>query len=213
MPISWSIDSIIMKNSPFNSLKISTNINYNIKGSTEMFHVEFKDLSLIYDRGGNSLKTSKYSKPALRQFFSEPTLESIGSGFNIIAWMLFIIEIGLSPFKSSGSFWPYINMLQILSYLPAIDCDIPSNLRTVLTEYLGTTKSSLPFEYLPSWVPNPINLLELFHTPPINENFFDVGHISSSFIYNFSSQIWTLFSMILLYLLFILASRIAPKIK
>lgn len=213
MPLSWSIVTNFSRNEPFNELLIVTKQEYYIKGRTERFYVTFRDQSLIYDRGKNPLSIRFLSKPALRQFYAEPLLETLGTGFNVAAWTIFAIEMSLNLFKSSQSFWLFINMLQLLTYLPVLSCALPENLRAFLIQYSGTGQSSIPFDSLPAWIPNPLIYLEWFKTRPVNANFSEAGYASTSFIYNFSNQLGTWITVFLLYAGISVAARMFPRLK
>eukprot|EP00826_Nyctotherus_ovalis_P031271 TRINITY_DN2496_c0_g1_i8.p1 TRINITY_DN2496_c0_g1~~TRINITY_DN2496_c0_g1_i8.p1 ORF type:complete len:185 (-),score=20.55 TRINITY_DN2496_c0_g1_i8:636-1190(-) len=178
-----------------------------------MFHVTFMNQSLIHDGRKNGLKTRTLSKGALRQVHFGDALGTAGTGFAFASWLIFIIEMCLNPFKSSQSFWIFINMMQMISYLPVLNCTLSENLRAFLTQYFGTSKASIPFDSLPNWVPNPLTLLELFKIDPINKNFEETGYTSISFVYNFSSQILTWITVLLLYAGVTLGSKLLPKIK
>lgn len=208
----WNLTNSFSSQKAFNSLTIDTEINYNIKGVGEMFYVTFKLPTAIYDIGSNTLLTEKVSGPALRKLYISQSVGSMGSGLSMASWIIFIIEMGLNPFKSSKSFWVFVNMVQMISYLPLLDCEIPSNLRVILTEYLGMSKASFPFDSLPSWVPNPLTYLEWFKTSPLNERFAASGYNSLSFIYNFSNTIGTWFTIILTYLAFTICASMIPKL-
>ncbi len=102
-------------------------------------------------------------------------------------------------------------MLQILSYIPAIGCQIPSNLQVFLTEYLAVAKMTVPLKALPGFIPNPLGWLGDFLTVPVNLRFSICGYESVSFIYNFADQLLTWVLLAVGYIALCLLTSILPK--
>ena len=94
----------------------------------------------------------------------------------------------------------------MIAYLPLINCTMPENFKFFIIEFFGISKASIPFEYLPDWIPNPLSFLDSFKTKPIHPIFTQSGYVSVNFIYNFSSQLWTMVTVLFLYLLLCLGS-------
>jgi hypothetical protein len=99
----------------------------------------------------------------------------------------------------------FLGMIQMLSYIPLLHCKIPENFK-----YFGVSKVSIPFESLPDWVPNPISFGNNFIIDPNNPEATAFGYISSCFLYNFRDQLFTWFTVILMYLAFCILTKI-PK--
>jgi hypothetical protein len=76
-------------------------------------------------------------------------------------------------------------MLQILSYLPGLNCYIPFNLEVFLT----IKDVAIPFNMLPDFPFSPLELTEYFMTDPLTEKLSTIGYESISFIFNFSDEI------------------------
>ncbi len=89
------------------------------------------------------------------------------------------------------SFWAFVNMLQILSYLPVIDCFVPSNLEIFLTKYLAISKTVFQFQIVPSSFPNPLSWMGFFLTSPLNIRLELMGYNSVNFLYNFADELFT----------------------
>lgn len=111
------------------------------------------------------------------------------------------MTIAVNPFKSKPSFWIFINMMQILSYIPVIDCNVPSKLEYFLTVHFGLSKCSIPFDLLPSWMYNPMDFIAKFKTKSLSSRFESAGYVSVSFIYNFINQLITWIALTLIYFL------------
>ena len=137
------------------------------KGST-LIRVDFLERPKIQDTGNNilSTETTKISITIKKELSS--TIVTLGKVFTIGSYLAFIMAIAMSPFKSSKSFWIFMNMAQLLSYIPILACDLPSNLRYFIIEYFGVSKASIPFDGLPEWIPNPFKYFLNFKTDPLN---------------------------------------------
>eukprot|EP00826_Nyctotherus_ovalis_P034322 TRINITY_DN2838_c0_g1_i1.p1 TRINITY_DN2838_c0_g1~~TRINITY_DN2838_c0_g1_i1.p1 ORF type:complete len:211 (-),score=49.39 TRINITY_DN2838_c0_g1_i1:204-836(-) len=189
------------------SVVLQTEITSSLKGNEDIY-VDFKDRSLIGDVNGVSLRTEQLKGKALRQLYIPENVDSAGNLLVASTIITFILTVGLNPFKSSHSFWVFVNMMQFVSFLPAIDCVIPGNLELFITKYFGVSKVSIPFEYLPDWVPNPANFMKQLETQPLNEKFQKLGYTSVSFIHNFSGQFFTILAVALAYLGIALGSKL-----
>ena len=111
----------------------------------------------------------------MKKHFITNAIGVAGIGLSSILYATFGLIVGLNPFKSNPSFWILSDMMQMLSYLPLINCRIPENLEVFLTEYFGISKLSIPFDLLPDWVPNPTNFLKNFRTDAYNNYFSNSG--------------------------------------
>ena len=138
----------------FRELKLITKIDFAIRGTDEQFHIEIND-GAFFDSRNDYLSKSNFKLPAKRQLKISTTLGTFGLGFIASTYMTFIMAIGVNPFKSKPEFWIFISTVQILSYIPVLSCVLPINLKYFLVNYFGVSKSSIPFDSFPSWMPNP----------------------------------------------------------
>ncbi len=196
-PITWSFADHYNAYEPLTALSIKTAIPCTIKGKAETFRVTFKSPHLVQDMAGNSLSTPVLTVNAIRQVYISDTekavIDGAGTAFSITSFLTLILFLLLSMLQSVavGAFWAFINMLQLLSYLPIIDGKIPTNLELFLTQYLSVSKVAFPFSMFPNWVPSPNWYTDWFVTNPVNERFQTCGYQTRSFAYNFSDQIGT----------------------
>lgn len=211
MEIEWRISSKLTCNRPLEGMIIETNMKFTIRGIDEMFHIEFAS-GIFLDIGDNDLKQKKFTTAARRQLYISSSLQTVGIGFLASTYISFIMTIGVNPFKSKPSFWIFVSMIQMLSYIPVLDCNIPLNLDYFLTTYFGISKTSIPFDSLPSWVPNPKDLMAKFKTEPLNSKFENTGYTSISFIYNFGDQLGTWAILVLAYVLIGVIGRAIPRL-
>lgn len=178
-----------------------------------MFYITFRNRSLLSDCYGNALETEALNGLALRRLYISSGTKALGTSLELASWLVFVIEIGFNPFKSSEFLWVFVNMLQVISFLPVINCNLPENLRTFLTQYMRISKASPPFDSLPNWIPNPLFIVKKFKTPPVSSEFAEAGYKSLSIIYNFSNQLVSFLSLVLIYIVLTIASKIFPKFK
>ena len=206
--IQWNFTKSFKSHIRFTELTLNTIMPFSIQGNNEAFTIKITNNSIIQDFTGNLLINTKFQVPAVRYLILTEGVQIVGNLFVIIGYLGLIITMGLSSFKSSTEFWAFLSTLQILSYLPLIDCTIPSNMKSFFTDYFGVSKSSIPFDSLPGWIPNPLNLLALFEGGPYNERFNELGYNSLSVIYNFSNQIGTWLTAFLTFLAASLVSKL-----
>jgi len=158
--IQWDFTKSFKSRTKFTELTLNTTIPFSIQGNNEVFTVTITNNSIIQDFAENLLLNTKFQIPAIRYLILTETVQTVGNLFVIIGYLGLIMTIGLSSFKSSTEFWAFLSTLQILSYLPLIDCIIPLNMKSFFADYFGVSKSSIPFDSLPEWI-NPLNLLGL----------------------------------------------------
>eukprot|EP00826_Nyctotherus_ovalis_P058721 TRINITY_DN8097_c0_g2_i2.p1 TRINITY_DN8097_c0_g2~~TRINITY_DN8097_c0_g2_i2.p1 ORF type:complete len:245 (+),score=46.49 TRINITY_DN8097_c0_g2_i2:206-940(+) len=187
-----------------------TKIDFSIRGIDERFHITI-DKGLFLDVGNNDLRRRVFEVPAMRHLILSTAVEGAGIAFSGLAYATFIVTVGINPFKSKPSFWIFMSMIQMLSFVPVLDCQVPGTLEFILTSSFGVSKSSVPFEALPSWVPNPKTFIAKFETEPLNSRFDNAGYTSISFIYNFSDQLGTWIILVLLYFVIGFAGKTLPK--
>ena len=163
----------------------------------------------------NNVLRVKTKKWTYSSGLEQTVLDNAGSAFSAVSYLTLAFALAMCLFQSAavGAFWSFVNMLQILSYLPIIDCDLPSNFEIFITEYLTVSQVVFPFQMLPQFVPNPLSFLTDFLTAALNDRYSLCGYESVSFIYNFGSQLLTWILLFLLYLVLLILVRIIPKSK
>lgn len=217
LEVFWKFDTEVFDS--FIQLSIITDIQFNVKGSKERFYVTFLNRSFIQDFSANTLISETIEVAALKTSYMSDREEAIvgiiGVGLQSTSLLTLMLAIGINMFQSfaMGSFWLFVDTVQILSYLPLIDCLIPTNLEMVLNDYLTIGDLTIPFDILPSWVPNPKDLLVLFETLPFNERFGLAGFDSLSFVYNFAEDLFTWIILIFFYLLLKATAKLFPSFK
>ena len=157
------------------------------------------------------MKVNSYVASAKRHINATESIDSAGNIFNAASYIALGMGVGLSPFKSNPSFWIFINTVLMISFIPTMNCVIPEEFEVFLVKYFGVAKVSIPFEYLPSWIPNPLLLLDKFKTKPFNQKFQEAGYDSLSMIYNCASQLITWIIVLFTYLSFVIFSKILPQ--
>ena len=188
-------------------LLITPELNHNLKGRVEIFFVTFLDQRLIKDNYQNSLMTEVVSGPATRKIIISDAVDTSGNVFSIANYIALILTILLSG-KSNPAFWIFVSMIQMLSYLPLLNCSVSGNLKHFIKTYFGASKASIPFDSFPSWVPNPTSYINRFIVPPNNIEAIELGYISICFLYNFGYQLFTWITVLMMYGLFFLASKL-----
>ncbi len=110
-----------------------------------------------------------------------------------------------------GQFWAFVNLVQMLMYIPLINVTIPPNFMSLLTDYLTLCQIVIPFNLIPSWIPNPQQYFDWFFTSPLSEAFNTAGLNSLSFLYNFSGQLITWIMTGAIYVLLSILDCLRPK--
>lgn len=211
LTLTWYLESDISPHRAIQILEINTDINFNVRGIDEMLHIIF-DNDTFLDSNGRELNKKTFDVPARRQLYISEVLAKLGSVFLWLTYATLIITIGINPFKSKPSFWVFMSLMQMLSYIPVLNSIAPETLKLILTTYFGVSKSSIPFELLPSWIPNPKDFIAKFETDPLNSKFDETGYRSKSFIYNFCDQLGTWIILALAYFFIILGGKLLPKL-
>eukprot|EP00826_Nyctotherus_ovalis_P051748 TRINITY_DN6483_c0_g1_i10.p1 TRINITY_DN6483_c0_g1~~TRINITY_DN6483_c0_g1_i10.p1 ORF type:complete len:250 (-),score=84.38 TRINITY_DN6483_c0_g1_i10:889-1638(-) len=213
----WDLQDNFPENYELNELTINTHPKCSLKGAAQTYVVTFHNTSLITSLGGNAMSEDNLKVSALRYVYINQgqgnTLAAVGNAFSSTSWATLIGMLGMSLFQSVAiqSLWNFINMLQIISYIPVMDCFIPSNLELFLTEYLDIKNLALPLDLIPSFKYNPLNYVEAFVTDPFSEKFSLAGYQTISFIFNFSNEITTWLLLLLLYFVLKLACAVIPE--
>lgn len=210
IPVTWDLLSRFSANETIKGLEIATTLEHNVRGVGDYFQIKFEN-GFFFDSGHNELRVKSFETPATRQLYIQPALSAAGASFLGLTYATFIITVGVNPFKSKPPFWIFMSMIQMLSFTPVLNCEMPSNLEEILTKYFGVSKSSIPFDDLPTWVPNPRKFIAKFKTDPLNSKFDNAGYASISFLYNFSDQLGTWIILTLAYFLIHLAGEAIPS--
>eukprot|EP00826_Nyctotherus_ovalis_P037999 TRINITY_DN3520_c0_g1_i10.p1 TRINITY_DN3520_c0_g1~~TRINITY_DN3520_c0_g1_i10.p1 ORF type:complete len:539 (+),score=102.67 TRINITY_DN3520_c0_g1_i10:155-1771(+) len=215
----WELQTRFPRGHVINQLVIKADPQCSLQESVQLYVVTFKDLSLITDLKGKQMRTSvlevrakAYSHLSSAEAAS---LSAVGDAFGSASIATVILMLAIALFQSAAisSFWNFINMLQLLSYLPALNCLMPYNLEIFLTQYLTVEGIALPFSMLPDFALNPMRYIDSFVTDPFSDRFLAAGYESISFIFNFSDEILTWLMLLLLYLLLKLLCCLVPQKK
>jgi len=218
-PISWKSREYFYKGKLTTELILELKIECGLKGNAEIFYVNITDPYLITDPGKNKLLNNLLEVRSKRFLYISDAEKEIvvGTGetfdFSTMITLGLVVCASLLQSAAVESFWAFLNMVQILSYVPLITCDLPHNLEIFLTEYLSASKISLPFHLLPDWVPQPLDYLKEFITEPLNARYLIAGYQSISFVYNFAEQLCTWVLLLLFYSLLKLACCIIESSK
>jgi len=174
----------------------------------------FENKEFITDLSENPLET-EVLKMKLPKFTHEESegIKAIGETINAASTYTIIVILGLSLFQgyAIGSLWHFINTVQIISYIPLLNCNIPNIFRLLLTEYLTVRKVAIPLNSIPDFPFNPLSQFTRFLTKPLNEKFEKLKYESISFIFNFSEELLTWILLGLTYLLLKVLYKKAPK--
>eukprot|EP00826_Nyctotherus_ovalis_P018376 TRINITY_DN15501_c0_g1_i13.p1 TRINITY_DN15501_c0_g1~~TRINITY_DN15501_c0_g1_i13.p1 ORF type:complete len:281 (+),score=54.01 TRINITY_DN15501_c0_g1_i13:379-1221(+) len=191
--LEWTLLDTFTENTVFTTLQIKASPKCSFDRGGNTYIVHFKSNWLIEDTSGNALATNTLTAKAQKYEYaeSEEAAAAVGAVIKYTTLGTFVFMVFLSLFQgyAVSSFCHFINMLQILSYLPVLNCELPSNYRIVLTEYLSDQIVALPFSLIPEFPYNPLNYLTVFLTEPLNEKFEEMDFESVSFIFNFSEEL------------------------
>lgn len=217
--MTWNLSNNIVEGHPYTSLTINTKIYCTITSVQVFFVVKFLDVHSMKDDSNNTLATPILQARAFPfTYISDAeaaALSGSGGTFSASSFITFAFCLGISLFQGAaiGSFWAFVNMLQIIAYLPVINCYIPYNLEYFLTNFLQVSQVTFPWSMIPNWIPNPLALFVNFLTPPLNLRFQLCGYQTLSFIYNFASQLLTWITLLLIYILLRIIVYFFPKPK
>lgn len=208
--LQWSFITKFEKGSILRSIMIDPIIPYDLKGRIETFHVIFTQRDSVVSQYNSYLEERIVSGPSSKKRTIATIFEVVGKVFTASIYIQFIFSVLLSM-KSNPAFWGFIGTMQILAYMPMIECVIPFNLEFLLTEYFGVSKGSIPFDSFPSWVPNPKEYVELFNTDSFSSGAENIKYTSASFLYNFGQDLVTWCCLVLFYLTLMVGESILPK--
>ncbi len=217
--ISWGFTTNFTKGESFKTLDIQVTVPCSLSGGAEIYYVTFKKPKVIQDTSNNALATETLHAYAKRFVYvddsQQAAVSGTGSTFTASGFATLGLVVGINLFQSMtvGSFWTFMDMLQIISYLPLLALNFPYNLEVFLTEYLTVSEITIPFKMLPSWVPNPITYVKSFAGNMVGGRFLDCGYESFSFIYNMSENLFTWVFLLIFYVLLRILTRYIPKKK
>ena len=191
--MNWDLQNNFERSSVLTNLVIVTSPKCSL--NNDLYTVKFNNIFLITDLVDNHLSKDTLQIKAYGYTYKDEiiSLKVAGSIINYSSLIIVVVMIGLSIFQSMavGSVWNFVNMIQMLSYLPILDCYIPDNLEIFLTEYITAKSIVIPFNIIPDFPYNPLKYLELFLTDPFNETFGELDFESINFIYNFADELLT----------------------
>ncbi len=217
--ISWKLRDSVKNGTAITYLALTLTLGCSLSAGEATFVLRFQHTEYLQDRAGNDLATNMLTAKSEQYVYQsaaeKAALSGSGSAFNGISLATFALAVGMSMFQSTavGSFWSFVNMLQILSFLPIIDCNIPYNFEVFITQYLTVSQVTIPFNMLPSWMPNPLDYFSGFVTDALNDRYSLCGFAAVNFIYNFGAQIVTWLLLFLFYVLIRALTAIVPKSK
>jgi len=212
----WYLSNSFPACKSFNNLTIQTYPNCSLSANAQIFIIRFTNPNHITDLSGNQMTTSTYIVRSKKYTYipasQENALNGAGSAFDSSSTITFIIMIGVSMFQSVaiGSFWSFVNMVQMLSYLPVMNLQMPLILQKFLCEYLTVKKVAIPFDLLPLSY-NPLRVVIVFLSKPINEKFLMAGYETISFIFNFADELLTWISLFFVYIFLRIVCCIIPN--
>jgi len=207
----------IPANSVISSIVINLDIQCTLRGGVEKFNLTFIKPDKITDLYGNHLTTKHLYANAKRFLYisesEKTTVEASGTVFSASSFLTFGLVIGMSLLQSTavGSFWSFVNMLQLASYIPILKYEIPYNLQIFFTEYMSVSKVVFPFKLLPNFILNPLTLLKSFIAESIGDNFEICGYETFSFLWNFGEELITWIWLLAFYLLLNFLDNVLPE--
>jgi len=217
-------DCAIIKNMAFDfpsksnltAIYLQINATCILHGTVETYVIKFTRPSYIQDLAGNILSTPILTAKTMRSVYISRTekavVEGTGTSFSASTMTTFGVAIGMSVMQSKkvGDFWAFINMVQLISYIPIIKLVVPINMQLFLSNYLGVSKASIPFNLLPNGFPNPINSLKIFSNSSLGNGLGTGSYETFSFIYNFGQELITWLTLFGFYLVLCFLDYILP---
>lgn len=192
---SWTLLSRFPENTAFDALRIEAHPECSLKKGQSVYEVNFAHPWLITDLSGNHLMSdTKRVKTGGYLYKPSGALLALVGGildYGGASTGYFLFAASVFQGQAVGSFWHFINMVQILSYLPLLNYNLPDNFRFILTDCLTIKKVVIPFNSIPELPFNPLDYLAVFITDPLNEKFAALDYESVSFIFNFAEELTT----------------------
>lgn len=205
--LTWKLNDIFEEDAILTQLKISISPECTIKRKNIVFTLEFTNSFVLLSLKGYALTTNTLKTGSKKITYASASLskstEVIGAIFETFSIITLLIMIASILFQSVAveSFWSFINMIQVLSYLPILDLELPYNLEVFLTEYLSMGELVLPFDLIPDLPFNPADLAEFFLAEAFNEKFALNDFGSFNFLYVYYEELFTWIVMGFIYLL------------
>ena len=133
--MSWDFQAPFDAYTLFDKLLLHATISFSIKGTNELFELEFKDPSLIQDPSGNVMKLDIIKVKANRKIVIPKFLQVGGEIVKITTFIALVAFIGINILQTVNGerFWIFVETAQMLSYITVIDCVIPDNLKEFAT--------------------------------------------------------------------------------
>lgn len=217
--LTWELASTFPINKALSKLEVRTYPGCSLKAAEDEFVVQFLDTSLIVDRDRNELASAVITAKSARYVYTSGTeqaySEGIGNAFSSSSMVTLGLMVFITLFQSAsvGAFWSFVDMVQLISYLPALSCEVPSNLKAFLTDYLNVKKLVIPLDMLPEFKFNPLSYASEFLLDPLNNQFSLAGYESLSFVFNFLEELTTWVLLFFLYLLLTFLCSFTSKSK
>ncbi len=215
----WELSDSFPAGKELSQLTLLVNVYCSLSEGAQTFVLRIHNTEYLQDSSGNDLATNlltaKSKKFAYISATEAAVLSGMGAAFSTASLATFLLALAMCLFQTVAvsSFWSFVNMLQILSYLPIINCNIPYNFEVFITQYLTMSQITFPTELMPDWMPNPLAYFESFITEALNERYSLCGYDSLSFVYNFGNQIFTWLLLLLFYILLRILTWMIPKSK
>jgi len=216
--MSYQVCSRIDHDILINSLKICTFVECSLKGKVEEFIVDFRNVSdFMQDFGQNKLITSTIRIKSIRYLYvsdvQQIAVESTGNFFRTATLLTLGLVLGMNLIQSMAvnSFWDFVNMLQVIVYIPLISFSFPYNFQTFITKYLTISRITVPFKLFGDYIPNPLSLFDAFILGDIEERFEKCGYESYSFLYNMSEQLSTWCCLLFWYGIICILVKLLPE--
>jgi len=206
----WDFANNFTANQHINRVLINTQALCHLTGHESII---FKILStgLFKDTSGNALKPLNIKTNAHAQNYmtdvEKAVMENTGNFFSLSSMVTFGIIVGVNMIQMTAveSFWTFINMLQMLSIIPLVDCNLPANLMKFFIEYLSVAKVALPVEIVP------YDFISKFENMPYNRRFAENGYENTSIIVNFIDQLTTWILLIIFYLIITILTYVVSQ--
>ena len=173
------------------NIKTKVNLKCSLKGSEQYVVTFFSSEKPITDLANNNLTTKVLIANAIRYLYisesEKQVIASSGEAFSASGLITLGLTVGIIMFQSIAisSFWVFVDLVQLVTYLPLLNCEIPENLRIFLSNYLAMGKVTIPWNLMPDFVPQIKTYIIGFLMKPFNENWRLAGFESISFLYNF----------------------------
>ncbi len=209
----WTPIAPSVKLGTVSQIEANTEIRCSISGKTEKIRLVFTDPTLFRSQDDVALGAYEVSAKLYRSRWmgtsEQQAVDALGTAVKSASILLFALSMAQYLLQSValGSFWAFVNMLQILMYTPVMNAYVPEGLLQFMTNYLSVSQMQLPFsvDILPdSWTGSLKSQL-------LNVNLQDFGLSSASFLYNFCDQFVTWILLFLLYCVLVILDRLRPE--